>query len=273
MRVAAKNPCPPHPPRRQRLRRIGFGARRLSGLVSGPVCQAVRRTLVVRSADVGDVIIGPTLSLVVAAPNKLASEFRRDLLIIIALQVGAFSYGIYSIALARPVVIAFEVDRFRVVSAAKIDRTRWPRLLPDCANCRGPDRDCLQRCRLRIRAKENGPSTWVSRASTCPSSPGTGVSTNRMPLSPGLVPERFVIWSRAIRTGRRTLRLLPTRPAPRSTSSASCPSFRAMPAGLPCCAGPKPKSSPTCRSTAFSELARQSAPPSTSSKVSRYTSY
>jgi hypothetical protein len=68
-----------------------------------------------------DVVLGPSLTLVAASPNKPAREFRRDLLIIVALQLAAFAYGVHTIAIARPVVISFEVDRFRVVTAADIE--------------------------------------------------------------------------------------------------------------------------------------------------------
>lgn len=37
------------------------------------------------------------------------------------IQLAALAYGLYSISLARPVIQAFETDRFAVVSAAEID--------------------------------------------------------------------------------------------------------------------------------------------------------
>lgn len=68
-----------------------------------------------------DVVIGPALTAVVAAPRKARGELRRDLGVILLLQAGAFAYGMYSVAAARPVAIAFEIDLFRVVSAAEVD--------------------------------------------------------------------------------------------------------------------------------------------------------
>lgn len=68
-----------------------------------------------------DVVLGPALTLVAASPGKSLREFRRDLAVIVALQVAGFAYGIYTIALARPVYEVFEIDRFRVVTAADID--------------------------------------------------------------------------------------------------------------------------------------------------------
>jgi hypothetical protein len=70
-----------------------------------------------------DVILGPTLTAVVASPGKPLGELRRDLAVIVVIQIAAFAYGIWSIAFARPVYISYEIDRFRVVSAADVDRT------------------------------------------------------------------------------------------------------------------------------------------------------
>lgn len=68
-----------------------------------------------------DVVMGPMLTAVAASPRKPVSELRRDLALIVLLQGAAFAYGLHVIALARPVYLAFEVDRFRVVLAADIE--------------------------------------------------------------------------------------------------------------------------------------------------------
>jgi hypothetical protein len=68
-----------------------------------------------------DVVLGPALTGVVASPHKLRAELARDLGVIVTLQMAAFGYGIYTMALARPVALSFEVDRMRVVTAADID--------------------------------------------------------------------------------------------------------------------------------------------------------
>jgi hypothetical protein len=78
-----------------------------------------------------DVVMGPTLSAIVASPNKPASELRRDLLVIVALQLAAFGYGMVTIVNARPVYMSFEVDRFRVVSANDIDTETLREALPE----------------------------------------------------------------------------------------------------------------------------------------------
>lgn len=68
-----------------------------------------------------DVIIGPALTAVVASAGKPRRELRRDLLVIVALQIAAFGYGLHSMALARPVALVFEISEFRVVTAAEIE--------------------------------------------------------------------------------------------------------------------------------------------------------
>lgn len=68
-----------------------------------------------------DVVLGPALTAVAASPGKPRAELVRDLAVIVVIQAAAFGYGIYTMALARPVAIAFEVDRLRVVTAADIE--------------------------------------------------------------------------------------------------------------------------------------------------------
>lgn len=68
-----------------------------------------------------DVISGPLLTLVVYDLKKPRAELRRDIAIIVMLQLSALSYGLYSVAEARPVFLAYEGNRFRLVSVADID--------------------------------------------------------------------------------------------------------------------------------------------------------
>jgi len=68
-----------------------------------------------------DVISGPMLTAIVADPIKAARSFRRDVLVIAIVQLVALGYGVYVLSLARPVVLVFEVDRMRVLSAAEVD--------------------------------------------------------------------------------------------------------------------------------------------------------
>ncbi|MDP2370615.1 TfpX/TfpZ family type IV pilin accessory protein [Rhodoferax sp.] len=65
-----------------------------------------------------DLICGPLLTAVLFNPVKSRRELTVDLSLVVSIQVAALVYGLYSVAMARPVVLAFEVDRFRVVAAA-----------------------------------------------------------------------------------------------------------------------------------------------------------
>ncbi|SDH85801.1 hypothetical protein SAMN05216588_10850 [Pseudomonas flavescens] len=63
-----------------------------------------------------DVVCGPLLTFLIFNPAKPRKELRFDLGVIFFLQLCALSYGLFSIAQARPVFLAFEGDQFRVVS-------------------------------------------------------------------------------------------------------------------------------------------------------------
>ena len=68
-----------------------------------------------------DVICGPLLTFVLFDKKKSKKELTLDLSLVALVQLAALAYGLYSISLARPVILAFETDRFVVVSAAEID--------------------------------------------------------------------------------------------------------------------------------------------------------
>lgn len=68
-----------------------------------------------------DSVLGPLITAIIAGPNKPWTALRRDLLVIVTIQLAAFAYGVYVIASARPVHLAFEVDLMRVVRAGDIE--------------------------------------------------------------------------------------------------------------------------------------------------------
>lgn len=78
-----------------------------------------------------DVVCGPVLTAILFNPAKPKREIKLDLSLIALLQATALAFGIYSISLARPVIQAFESDRFVVVSAAEIDPVQLQHALPD----------------------------------------------------------------------------------------------------------------------------------------------
>ncbi len=71
-----------------------------------------------------DVVCGPVLTLVLYNPAKPRVKWRVDLALIVLTQLGALAYGLAQVASARPVFVAFEGDRFRVVQAFDVDPTQ-----------------------------------------------------------------------------------------------------------------------------------------------------
>lgn len=61
-----------------------------------------------------DVVLGPLLTLVLAKEGK--KGLKLDLIVIGFVQLSALLYGLYSIDKGRPIVIAFDVNRFEIVS-------------------------------------------------------------------------------------------------------------------------------------------------------------
>ena len=79
-----------------------------------------------------DLVCGPLLTFVLASPKKSRRERWVDLTLVAFLQVSALTYGLWSVYGARPVVLAFEVDRLFVVTANEVQRellTQAPRQL------------------------------------------------------------------------------------------------------------------------------------------------
>lgn len=68
-----------------------------------------------------DVVLGPALTFVVASPNKRMRVLAGDLAVILAVQVGALGYGLYALAIVRPIGLVFEIRQMRVVTAADVD--------------------------------------------------------------------------------------------------------------------------------------------------------
>lgn len=68
-----------------------------------------------------DVVCGPLLTLVLFNFTKPRAELARDMALVVLIQLVALGYGLHTLALARPVALVFEVDRFRAVSMADLD--------------------------------------------------------------------------------------------------------------------------------------------------------
>ena len=66
-----------------------------------------------------DVVMGPLMTLAVFNLSKPRKELFRDLAVIAVLQIAALVYGLWTVAVARPVHLVFEIDRFRVVHSIR----------------------------------------------------------------------------------------------------------------------------------------------------------
>jgi hypothetical protein len=85
-----------------------------------------------------DVGLGPLATLVIANPKKPRAEFRRDLAVILIVQLLALGYGTYTLWKGRPMFYTFSLDRFEAVPASSIDdddmdiaRRENPAFVPD----------------------------------------------------------------------------------------------------------------------------------------------
>src|SRR5207253_6942312 len=67
-----------------------------------------------------DIVLGPLLTFAVFNLAKPRAELKRDLAIIVALQLAGLAYGLWTVHQARPLHMVFEYDRFRVVHQADI---------------------------------------------------------------------------------------------------------------------------------------------------------
>ncbi len=73
-----------------------------------------------------DVILGPLITLAIFNKSKPRRELVRDLAIVGLIQLSALAYGMWTVWVARPVHLAFEIDRFRVVHAIDVPTEMLP---------------------------------------------------------------------------------------------------------------------------------------------------
>lgn len=71
-----------------------------------------------------DVGLGPLATLVVSNPTKPHLELRRDIALIVLIQMVALGYGIHTLWTGRPLYYAFSVDRIQIVPAAVFDEQK-----------------------------------------------------------------------------------------------------------------------------------------------------
>lgn len=83
-----------------------------------PLAKAVGVTSIFFMMLAIDVILGPSLTLIIAEQGK--RFLKLDLVIIFIIQLSALTYGLYSISSGRPVWLAFDTLRFEVAQANSI---------------------------------------------------------------------------------------------------------------------------------------------------------
>jgi hypothetical protein len=68
-----------------------------------------------------DVVLGPSITLLIANPRKPRRELARDIAIIVTVQLAALGYGTMTLWNGRPLYYAFSVNSLQVVQASDID--------------------------------------------------------------------------------------------------------------------------------------------------------
>lgn len=68
-----------------------------------------------------DVVCGPLLTFILYDPSKRSVELKRDVGLIVLIQLAALGYGSFTIWQARPIFLVLEVDRFKVILASNLN--------------------------------------------------------------------------------------------------------------------------------------------------------
>jgi hypothetical protein len=68
-----------------------------------------------------DVVCGPLMTFILANPSKRKREKYFDFFVVAIIQISALVYGVHSVWVARPVIMAFEKDRFVLIRANEVD--------------------------------------------------------------------------------------------------------------------------------------------------------
>lgn len=77
-----------------------------------------------------DVILGPLITLAIFNTTKPRRELRRDLMVVALIQLAGLCYGLWTVSLARPAHLVFELDRFRVVHVVDVPVELLPQTPP-----------------------------------------------------------------------------------------------------------------------------------------------
>lgn len=146
-----------------------------------------------------DMVLGPVCTFAVASTKKRIRELRLDVALIAFVQLGALAYGIWTVYQARPVYLAFEVDRFRVVHAVDVhpglleksapEFQTLPRMGPQLVAVR-PFHSASEKMEVTVAAMQGvdigaRPDLWVSYESQ-----QQAIQAAAMPIEPLLAKHR-----------------------------------------------------------------------------------
>src|ERR1700723_3331108 len=74
-----------------------------------------------------DVVLGPLTTLIIARSTKPRRELKRDIAMIVVVQLCALGYGTVSLWQGRPLYFAFSESVLQMVQAYDIDADEWAR--------------------------------------------------------------------------------------------------------------------------------------------------
>jgi hypothetical protein len=81
-----------------------------------------------------DIALGPLVTFAVFDRRKPGRELRRDLAVVVTLQLAGLAYGLHTVYQARPVVLALEKDRLRAVRVIDLEPQDLIKAPPELAN-------------------------------------------------------------------------------------------------------------------------------------------
>ena len=81
----------------------------------------------------GMLVSGPLLTLLLYRPGTPRYQWWVDIVLIASLQLVVLCFGLYQLVQSRPVVVAFEGDRFRLVQAGSISFGQLDQAPPELA--------------------------------------------------------------------------------------------------------------------------------------------
>lgn len=74
-----------------------------------------------------DLVLGPSLTLIIANPRKSRREFARDIGVIVTVQVAALIYGTATLWMGRPLYYTFSADSLELVQASDLHKNEIER--------------------------------------------------------------------------------------------------------------------------------------------------